>query len=331
MQAVTATGLIKQTPEDFIVKENLHFEPDGDGEHLLVNIKRKGMTTAEVVRRLSQASGVQRRNISFSGTKDKYAIATQWFSLWLPGKTFETHQLEAVGLEVLTSGRHRRKLKRGVHKTNSFELMIREFSGDIATLNQSLEHIAAHGYANFFGQQRFGRNRSNLQRADQCQNIDELGRQERSFTLSAIRAEIFNTVLEARLREDPLLQLQQGDLAQFSDGGSFFSVDAIDERLVQRQQSKLIVPTGPLWGMGGSMADESIAKLENQLASRFSHYVKLLEQAKMSADRRALKVYPQALQWQWLGKQSLKLSFTLPKSAYATSLVDNLIITGEPE
>lgn len=30
------TGLLKANPEDFVVVEDLGFEPDGEGEHILV-------------------------------------------------------------------------------------------------------------------------------------------------------------------------------------------------------------------------------------------------------------------------------------------------------
>ena len=32
------TGLLKANPEDFVVVEDLGFEPDGEGEHILVRI-----------------------------------------------------------------------------------------------------------------------------------------------------------------------------------------------------------------------------------------------------------------------------------------------------
>ena len=40
-----ATGQLKANPEDFIVEEDLGFEPDGEGEHLLVRIRKNGCNT----------------------------------------------------------------------------------------------------------------------------------------------------------------------------------------------------------------------------------------------------------------------------------------------
>ena len=322
------TAVLKSQATDFKVFERLHFKPDGEGEHLLLNIRRQDMTTAEVVRRLGKATRVQRRNISFSGTKDKVADVCQWFSVWLPGKEFDLAKLEGTGLEILEAGRHRKKLRRGAHKWNGFELILRDVDAPIDAVNQRLEAIQSHGYPNFFGIQRFGHNNSNLQRAERCEHIDELGRQDRSFMLSAIRAEIFNEVLSHRLDND-VMSIADGDIATFTDGGSWFQVPERDEEIAERERAQRIVVTGPLWGLGGSAAENSTAKLENAIAARFPHYIRLLEQAKMAPDRRALKVFPKDLQWQWLGTTTLKLRFDLPKSAYATSLIDNLVRTGD--
>ncbi len=35
------TGLLKANPEDFVVVEDLGFEPDGEGEHILVNPQKR--------------------------------------------------------------------------------------------------------------------------------------------------------------------------------------------------------------------------------------------------------------------------------------------------
>ena len=35
-----STGVLKANPEDFVVVEDLGFAPDGEGEHVLVNIRK---------------------------------------------------------------------------------------------------------------------------------------------------------------------------------------------------------------------------------------------------------------------------------------------------
>ncbi|MCX8976393.1 hypothetical protein NLN78_23625, partial [Citrobacter portucalensis] len=40
-----ALGVLKANPEDFVVVEDLGFEPDGEGEHILVRILKNGCNT----------------------------------------------------------------------------------------------------------------------------------------------------------------------------------------------------------------------------------------------------------------------------------------------
>ncbi len=38
-------GMLKANPEDFMIVEELGFEPDSEGEHVLVNIRKTGCNT----------------------------------------------------------------------------------------------------------------------------------------------------------------------------------------------------------------------------------------------------------------------------------------------
>ena len=81
-----ATGVLKHSAEDFRVDEILGLEPDGQGEHLCLNIRARGQNTAWIVKGLAQWAQVPRQQISFSGQKDRHAVTSQWFSIQLPGK-----------------------------------------------------------------------------------------------------------------------------------------------------------------------------------------------------------------------------------------------------
>ena len=49
------TGLLKANPEDFVVVEDLGFEPDGEGEHILVRILKNG---CRIVRQFGGVIGI---------------------------------------------------------------------------------------------------------------------------------------------------------------------------------------------------------------------------------------------------------------------------------
>ena len=92
------TALIRCFPEDFVVHEELGFEPGGGGEHAFLHLEKRGLDTAYLVQRVSSLSGVHPRDIGFSGMKDRHAVTRQWLSVRLAGRTEpDWGELEQVG------------------------------------------------------------------------------------------------------------------------------------------------------------------------------------------------------------------------------------------
>ena len=56
-------GQIRATPEDFQVEERPLYLPCGEGEHLYVRITKRGLSTPDLVRRLSSTLGVRAQGI----------------------------------------------------------------------------------------------------------------------------------------------------------------------------------------------------------------------------------------------------------------------------
>lgn len=79
-------GLLKANPEDFVVVEDLGFEPDGEGEHILVRILKNGCNTRFVADALAKFLKIHAREVSFAGQKDKHAVTEQWLCARVPGK-----------------------------------------------------------------------------------------------------------------------------------------------------------------------------------------------------------------------------------------------------
>jgi tRNA(Glu) U13 pseudouridine synthase TruD len=79
-------GIIKQTPGDFRVTENLGFKPSGDGDHDFLWVRKSGANTSWVARALARHAGVPARDIGYSGMKDRHAVTYQWFSVPRPPK-----------------------------------------------------------------------------------------------------------------------------------------------------------------------------------------------------------------------------------------------------
>ncbi|MGB0866919.1 MAG: tRNA pseudouridine(13) synthase TruD [Granulosicoccaceae bacterium] len=186
-----ASGTFRQSAQDFIVNERLPFEPDGAGEHLLVQVRKTDQNTDWIAKWMARCAGVERREVGYCGLKDRHAVATQWFSV--PATRGEPDLSEPPeGTELLQSVRHGRKLRPGSHAANHFVLVLRDIEAP-SLLQAQLEQVAAGGCPNGFGLQRFGREGGNLLAA-----LEWFGggkkpkRHQKSHYLSAARSAIFN-------------------------------------------------------------------------------------------------------------------------------------------
>ncbi|HZS10983.1 MAG TPA: tRNA pseudouridine(13) synthase TruD, partial [Nitrospirales bacterium] len=63
-------GVIRQLPEDFVVEEQPLYLPCGEGEHLYLKITKRGLSTPDLISRLSSTLGVKARGIGVAGQKD---------------------------------------------------------------------------------------------------------------------------------------------------------------------------------------------------------------------------------------------------------------------
>ena len=322
----SGSGKIRTIPEDFIVKENLAFEPSGAGEHAFLQIEKTGENTDYVARQLSRFANVRQRDVSYAGLKDRHAVTTQWFSVWLPGKADpDWSQFETDSMKVLHAVRHARKLKRGVLSGNGFTLTIRDWQGDKDKTIQQLEGIKANGMANYYGSQRFGNEGQNVNKALAMFAGAKVGREQRSLYLSAARSYLFNQILACRVSRKNWNQPMAGDTYQFDLSHSCFKSEVPDAEIIRRLEIKDIHQTGALWGKGDAGVSADTLDLEQGIIDAYPELAQGLIACGVDNDRRALRVNVQALQWQFVSDTTLKLDFTLPAGSYATSLLREII------
>lgn len=322
----SGSGKIRSLPDDFIVKENLVFEPSGAGEHAFLQIEKTGENTDYVARQLARFANVRQRDVSYAGLKDRHAITTQWFSVWLPGKSDPDWALfETDTMKVLQSIRHARKLKRGVLSGNSFRLTIRDWQGDKDKTISQLQAIKTDGIANYYGPQRFGNSGQNVNKAAEMFLGAKVGREQRSLYLSAVRSYLFNHILAYRVAHKSWNQSIPGDTYLFDLSHSFFKSDVPDAEIMRRLSEKDIHPSGALWGKGdvGVSADAKV--IEQVVIDAHSQLAQGLIDFSVDSDRRALRANVQDLQWQFIAEDLLELTFTLPAGSYATSVLREII------
>ncbi|GGD49905.1 tRNA pseudouridine(13) synthase TruD [Lacimicrobium alkaliphilum] len=323
-----AKGLIKQQPEDFIVRETLGFEPCGEGEHIFVWLRKCGLNTAYVAEQLARFAGVHPRAVTFSGRKDKYAVTEQWFGVHLPGKREpQWDDFALPGATIIESKRHNKKLRTGIHKGNQFELVLRDLT-NTDTLEQRLTKVG-QGVPNYFGPQRFGTNNGNLHlglRMLQGETIRN--RQKRSMAISALRAWLFNQTLSERIRLGCFDKILAGDIMVLSGSNSYFCAGSADKELLHRLASRDILLSAPLWGQGLPDSQAEALTFEQQIATEYELVSKGLEDLGLKQDRRPIRLSPQNLDWQ-LTEDTLKLTFSLPPGGFATAVVRELLIAEE--
>jgi tRNA pseudouridine13 synthase len=323
-----ASGHMRASPEDFQVTEIPLLEPDGDGEHVWLWVRKRNENTLDVAGQLARFAGVHPRQVSFAGLKDRQAVTAQWFSVQLPGK--DEPPWEAVNsatLTVLRHARHSRKLRRGALKGNTFRITLRDMTGDPEELEQRLGVITAAGVPNYFGEQRFGRHGSNLQTAERLFSKPKLrlSRNKRSLILSAARSLLFNQVLSARVKAGNWNTALGGDAMQLDGSHSYFIAGTADAELAGRVASQDIHPTGPLHGRGENPAQGACREFEAAVLADYASWRTGLEAAGLQQDRRALRLGVADLAWQWTASTELVLTFSLPAGAYATSVLRELV------
>lgn len=329
--APLACGRLRARPEDFRVEEQLGFAPDGEGDHLLLWVRKSGANTEWAARRIARVAGVPVSTVGYAGLKDRHAVTLQWFSIPRPREGIPDWSiLVEEGIEVLESHPHRRKLKRGALAGNRFEILVRELDREtLVGLDERLATIRARGIPNYFGEQRFGHDHSNLVRAHAlfAGTAGRVPRHQSGLWLSAARSQIFNEVLAERVRRGDWDSPLDGDCLQLAGSNSYFLAETLDAPTRARCEGMDVHPTGPLWGKGEPPSRGSVRQLEDAVGMRFPTWCEGFAAFGLAQERRSLRL-PVADLYARPVDDGLRLTFSLPAGAYATTLLRELVEIG---
>lgn len=326
-----STGVFKASAEDFQVTEVLELPvteaAEQVGEHQWLWVEKKGANTAFVAAQIAEFAGVRERDVSYSGLKDRHALTYQWFSIQLPGKPLLAwRDFQHPEFKVLNAVLQPRKLKTGTHRGNHFVLRIREVS-DAQAFNERWQAIIEKGVPNYFGAQRFGHQGQNIEQAKRWFNGElkrRPSRHQTSLYLSAVRSFLFNQVVDARLRANRL-QPEVGDAMMLHGSQSFFVVDNVDSTLLERFASGDVQLTAPMPGSGRQLTAGDIAALEAAICQADPELSQGLRKHRLDELRRPLILRLQQPQMRWLADDCVELEFALPRGAFATSVLRELI------
>ncbi len=324
-------GRIRSTPDDFCVEERPLYLPCGEGEHLYIRVKKRGLSTPDLVLRLASQLHVKAQTIGVAGLKDAQAVTTQMLSL--QGVKAETISAlptdeRLLALEVL--GRHRNRLRKGHHAGNQFRLVIRdvrERSED--DLQELFDELVRRGVPNYFGPQRQGRSGTNFQLgAELLQDAarrNKMPRNKRIWFMNAYQSHVFNRIVAKRI--DSIDRVFLGDWAMKSDNGACFPVEQPEVEQPRADRFE-ISPTGPLFGSRAPWATGVPGDIEQAVVAELGTTPELLSKAGAECgfrgERRALRVRLNELSWSLEGTV-LTLGFWLPPGSYATSVLREVV------
>lgn len=314
-------GRARSVPEDFVVEEIPAYAPDGEGTHVFVRFEKRGLTTPRAIELMARALGADPRAAGYAGMKDKHAVTTQWAS-------FERVSIEAVraleleGIRVLDALPHRGKLRTGHLHGNRFTLRVREVPEDrFADVERVIARIARDGVPNYYGEQRFGRDGDNVEKARAW--LLDGGRApkahfERKLLASALQSELFNRAVADRVSCNALGLVRHGEVVQKSESSASFVAEDVEE-VQGRADAWAVSPTGPMFGPEMRWPSHEARAVEEALLRDAGLTVESLERLGRfgRGTRRVVRVRPAELDLA-KAEDGFTLRFVLPAGSYAT-------------
>ncbi len=332
-------GRLRAKPEHFVVREAPLYDPVGEGEHLYINVTKVNQTTKDVQASLAKLFHIDRRDVGFAGLKDKQAQTTQTFSVHV-GLQPEEYAEEAIqrvedslDVQVNWAAFHRNKLKTGHLLGNEFSIVVSDVTCEsdecLARCERMVELIRTRGIPNFFGPQRFGYQGGNVQQGTDILKgtVHKRDKWMRKFLVGSVQSYLCNLYLAERLERGLFDTILDGDVAKkYETGGIFVVEDAEVEQ--SRYEAREISFTAPLFGPKMRDAQEQSAELENEILARSGLTVDEFKRQGVSGSRRLGRLLIDDLQIASVD-EGIRLSFFLPKGAYATTVLRELMKTDD--
>ncbi len=341
--------LFNPTSRDFIVDEIPLYDFTGEGEHLIIHIRKKDMTTWEMISAIAKYCKIKQRDIGYAGLKDKHAMTMQYISLLAKDNEEKLKTFNHDKIKILSTTRHNNKIRTGHLKGNHFKVRLKKVLGvQKDKLDSVLKWVKKQGVPNYFGNQRFGNSGDNWREGKEILEgkLKIRDRKTRTFLINAYQSYLFNNWLSKRIELSLLLEsfsesqteeilslpkdslkgtkkqlhffkLLEGDLMMHYPYGRVFELESIEEES-KRFLEFDIAPSGLLAGKRVSSCEKVAGVIEkkyneeiNENGSRRYAWIKVTDIKKRYVEEKA----------------HYELEFTLPKGSYATNVLD--VLRGE--
>jgi len=338
--------IFKQNKDDFVVTEIPLYEFTGEGEHLVVKLRKKDLSTWDAVQILADTIGCKMRDIGYAGLKDKNAMTIQYISI---PKQFEekinsfTHE----NIKILETVYHNNKLRVGHLKGNKFFIRLKRVTPmDAKKIEQVVSKIATYGIPNYFGFQRFGAYGDNHEKGKQIveRTLKERKRNLKQMYLNAYQSYLFNSWLSKRVEMSKLIdafepkeicekldlpldivkqmkkqkhpfKILPGELMSHYPFGRIFNVENLEEE-ANKFNDRDRVPTGLLPGKRVKQSIDLALKFEEEFNAKTQE----------DGSRRFAWIFPDEIESNYKEEKNwFEISFTLPKGSYATQVISEII------
>jgi tRNA pseudouridine13 synthase len=322
------------------------YEFSKNGEHLILKIRKKDLTTWELIDILSNFLGVKSREFGYAGLKDKDGMTIQHISIH---KKFEKKlsTFKHPKIKILEKTYHNNKIKIGHLKGNNFFIRLKKVNPVTANIiNSILKKISKDGIPNYFGAQRFGVDGNNYELGKKVANGEHhiKDRKKEKFLISAYQSYLFNRWLSKRVEISKMIntlsideisthygyskenskiyknqkqffKVLEGDVMHhYPYGKIFLAQDVASEAEKFARFDR--VPTGLLVGKKVMLSDSDARDIEKE----YDDYIL------SNGTRRFAWISVDEIEGKYRKEEAwYELSFTLPKGSYATVLLEELL------
>ncbi|MCK9374252.1 MAG: tRNA pseudouridine(13) synthase TruD [Sulfuricurvum sp.] len=336
----------RQSPRDFVVDEIPLYPFSGEGEHLILHVRKKNLSTWQMVDIFSNHLGIKGRDIGYAGLKDKNAQTKQYISI---PKKYEAalENFDHEGIKILDRLYHNNKIRIGHLKGNRFFVRLKKVSPVAATkISQALKLIKKQGMPNYFGFQRFGIGGENYKKGKAIleKTLKERNKKLSQFYVNAYQSFLFNDWLSRRIEISKLIEgfgidelsgvlpmipkeeiavmkgqkhpfkLIHGDVMMHYPYGKLFHYE--EEGEIARFEAHGTSISGLLSGKRATRAVGIAGEIE-------SGYDTIHEG--IDGARRYGWIFPEEVEGEYKENEAwFELHFTLPKGSYATVLVEEI-------
>lgn len=338
--------------DDFVVREKALYEFSNQGEHLIMHICKKDLSTNEALQILSETSGIKIRDFGYAGLKDKQGFTFQYISVLKKFKD-RFHNFSHPKLKILEYFTHHNKLKIGHLKGNSFFIRLKKVSpSDALKLKEAFNTLNSQGFANYFGYQRFGKFGDNYLEGIEILKGKKIKNPKlKNFLISALQSEFFNRYLSKRIeishfikdfnikeltqlyplckeelqilkKQKNFFKILKGDVLGHYPYGKCFICEDLNkeqERFFKRDISALGL-------LVGKKVFESLNFVKELESEAFKELLEFKEQ--MQGTRRFMWSYMENAKFHYNEEKAhVVLEFFLQKGSYATTILEELLHT----